>query len=183
MIPAEIRIRPMQVEDIPEVYAIDVLSFSLPWSERSYRFEVTENTASSPWVAEAHFPDGSRRIVGMMVNWIILDEVHIATIAVHPDFRRMGIARLLLETGLREAFERGARMAFLEVRRSNTAAQKLYESMGFRVEGVRPKYYQDNQEDALLMTLNPLDEATLQHWSDPAQQNSTGGERCNPIKS
>ncbi|WP_298007913.1 MULTISPECIES: ribosomal protein S18-alanine N-acetyltransferase [Anaerolinea] len=183
MIPAEICVRPMQVEDIPEVHAIDVLSFSLPWSERSYRFEVTENTASSPWVAEAHFTDGSRRIVGMMVNWIILDEVHIATIAVHPDYRRMGIARLLLDKGLREAFERGARMAFLEVRRSNTAAQKLYESFGFRVEGVRPKYYQDNQEDALLMTLNPLDETTLQHLADPSEQNSTGGERCNPIKS
>lgn len=183
MIPAEIRIRPMQVEDIPEVHALDVLSFSLPWSERSYRFEVTENTASSPWVAEALFPDGSRRIVGMMVNWIILDEVHIATIAVHPDFRRMGIARRLLMEGLQEGYRRGARMAFLEVRRSNTAAQSLYESFGFRVEGVRPKYYQDNQEDALLMTLKPLDEEVLRRLADRAEPNPSGGERCNPIKS
>ena len=152
----EIVLRPMELRDVEQVYAIDVLSFSLPWSERSYRFELTENTASHPWVAEAIGPRGERQVVGMIVVWFIVDEAHIATIATHPAFRRMGIARRLLEQTLAEGAALGAVKAFLEVRRSNRAAQTLYQSFGFVVTGVRPKYYLDTQEDALLMTLEPI---------------------------
>lgn len=147
-----LRLRPMELSDVERVHHIDQLSFSLPWSERSYRFELTENTNASVWVAEVD-EAGSPLVVGMIVVWIVLDEAHIATIAIHPDYRKQGIGRLLLTKGLSAAEARGAQLAYLEVRRSNRAAQLLYESFGFEVVGERKRYYKDNQEDALLMTL------------------------------
>jgi ribosomal-protein-alanine N-acetyltransferase len=153
----EIRIRPMSLADVPRVHELDTLSFSMPWSERSYRFELTENHNSSCWVAESVPGDGPGLVIGMMVNWIILDEVHVATIAVHPDYRRLGIGRRLLAQGLLAARERGVSLAFLEVRRGNLAAQAMYRQFGFVVSGERVKYYKDNNEDALLMNLHRLD--------------------------
>lgn len=157
----EVRLRKMAIEDVARVHKIDTLSFSMPWPERSYRFEVVENVNSSCWVAEALPPDGPAEVVGMIVNWIILDEVHIATLAVHPDYRRYGIARKLLVHGLLEGVQRGGRLAYLEVRAGNLAAQALYQRFGFVVAGVRPRYYKDNSEDALLMTLDPLDPSRI----------------------
>jgi ribosomal-protein-alanine N-acetyltransferase len=154
---AALRLRPMNLEDVPRVHQLDVLSFSLPWPERSYRFEVNENRASSCWVAEWVRADGQGEVVGMMVNWVIVDELHIATIAVHPDHRRAGIGRRLLVHGLLAGWERGARKAFLEVRKGNLAAQAMYARFGFSINGERKQYYQDNHEDALLMILDPLD--------------------------
>ncbi len=153
----EFLIRPMRFEDIPRVHEIDVLSFSLPWPESSFRFEVTENNHASNWVAEVTHADGQREVVAMMVNWIIIDEAHIATIAVHPNYRRQKIARRLLAVGLLAAYERGARTAFLEVRRGNLAAQAMYFEFGFALAGERKRYYQDNHEDALLLTLEGID--------------------------
>src|SRR5512140_1346880 len=103
-------IRRMTLEDVPAVHEIDTLSFSLPWPERSFRFELTENPVSRCWVAEV---DG--RIAAMLVLWFIIDEAHVATIAVHPDFRRQGIGEQILLCALRSAQAEGARRAFLEV--------------------------------------------------------------------
>jgi len=151
-----ITFRPMTLTDVERVHEIDILSFSMPWSERSYRFELTENHNSTVWVAEAA-RDGARpEVVGMIVIWVILDEAHVATIATHPDFRGNRIGQRLLAHGLLAAFQRGARLAYLEVRRSNLAAQKMYDKFGFELVGERPRYYKDNNEDALLMTLNNL---------------------------
>ena len=155
------QIRPMRLEDVPRVHEIDRLSFPLPWPERSYRFEIRENEHSSPWVVETVLPDGRAEVVAMMVNWVIIDEAHIATIAVHPDYRRRKIAQRLLAWGLRAAEERGARTAFLEVRCGNLAAQAMYAAFGFEIVGERPRYYQDNQEDAILMTLPQIDRPDL----------------------
>jgi len=163
------QIRPMRLEDVPRVHEIDRLSFSLPWPERSYRFEVSENDHSSPWVVETVRPDGpggSPEVVAMMVNWIIIDEAHIATIAVHPDYRRRKIAQRLLAWGLLAAWERGARTAFLEVRRGNLTAQVMYTAFGFEVVGVRARYYQDNHEDAILMTLPQIDPLRIRALGD-----------------
>ncbi|HTX92209.1 MAG TPA: ribosomal protein S18-alanine N-acetyltransferase [Anaerolineales bacterium] len=145
-------IRRMTLEDVPVVHAIDSLSFSLPWPERSFRFELTGNPVSRGWVAEV---DG--RIAAMLVLWFIVDEAHIATIAVHPDFRRQGIGERILLHALRAAQAEGARRAFLEVRAGNSAAQAMYKKYGFEVAGVRPHYYKDNNEDALLMNLENFD--------------------------
>lgn len=156
--------RPMALEDIVRVHEIDVASFSLPWSERSFRFELTENQNSILWVAEVRPADQEQpRVVGMVVIWVILDEAHVATIATDPAFRGQGIGRRLLANGLLAAYERGARVAFLEVRRGNLTAQTLYHQFGFQVVGERPRYYQDNHEDALLMTLETLELQSLLH--------------------
>ena len=148
-------IRRMRLEDVPAVHEIDVLSFSLPWPERSFRYEVTENPVSRGWVAEV---DG--RIAAMLVLWLVVDEAHIATIATHPDFRRQGIGERIMIEALIAAREEGAHRAFLEVRASNVAAQTLYEKYGFVVDGRRPRYYKDNFEDAILMSLTSLESLT-----------------------
>jgi [ribosomal protein S18]-alanine N-acetyltransferase len=145
-------IRRMTMEDVPVVHEIDMLSFSLPWPERSFRFELTENPTSRGWVAEV-----SGKVVAMLVLWLIVDEAHIATIAVHPDFRRQGLGEQILLHALKAVRDEGARRAFLEVRAGNSAAQAMYEKYGFEVAGVRPGYYRDNNEDALLMNFENFD--------------------------
>lgn len=135
--------------DVPAVHEIDLLAFSLPWPERSFRFEVTSNPAARCWVAEAE-----GRIVGMIVVWMIVDEAHIATIATHPDFRRQGIGDELMTHALVSALSEGAVKSLLEVRASNEAAQTLYRRFGYVEDGRRPRYYKDNNEDAILMSLD-----------------------------
>ena len=144
-------IRRMTVEDVQVAHEIDRLSCTLPWPERSFRFEVTDNPASRCWAAEL---DG--QVVGILILWMIIDEAHIATLATHPDHRRQGIAEQLLVTALNKAYEEGARSALLEVRAGNVAAQALYYKYGFEAVGSRKRYYKDNNEDAILMTLKRL---------------------------
>jgi len=147
-------IRRMRLVDVPAVHEIDELSFSLPWPERSFRFELSENPASRGWVVET---DG--RIIAMLVLWFIVDEAHIATIATHPDFRRQGIGEELLVAALNAVRAEGAKCAFLEVRAGNTAARAMYKKYGFSVDGIRPRYYKNNNEDAILMRRNLLNSA------------------------
>ena len=142
----------MTLEDIPVVSELDKLSFALPWPERSFRFELTDNPASRCWVFEL---DG--KVVGMIVSWLLVDEAHVATIATHPDHRRQGIARKLLTYTLRYMAREGAVTSFLEVRESNLAAQEMYRAFGYEVTGRRKRYYKDNHEDAILMTLSGLE--------------------------
>jgi len=165
-----INIRPMLANDLERVHDIDCLSFSVPWPPSSYRFELFENPASRLWVAEAHMPDGKTDVVGMIVVWLIVDEAHIATLAVHPEYRGRSIGRKLLYVAVRECIAWGARMATLEVRESNIAAQALYRDFGFDLVGRRPHYYIDNNEDALIMTLEDMDEDYLEWLGDESSQ-------------
>jgi len=146
-----LEIRRMTLEDVPAIVALDKLSFSLPWPERSFRFELTDNPASRCWVYEV---DGS--IVGMIIAWLLVDEAHIATIATHPDHRRQGIARKLLTYALRYMSREGALTSFLEVRETNLPALEMYREFGYEPVGRRKKYYKDTGEDAILMTLDGL---------------------------
>ena len=160
--------RKMTVEDVPSAHEIDRQSFTLPWPERSLRFEVTDNPAARCWVAEL---DG--HIVGMLILWVIIDEAHIATLATHHEFRRQGIAKQLLVTALDSAYEEGSRSALLEVRAGNEVAQSMYRKFGFEVVGRRERYYKDNNEDAVLMTLRRLPVKPLTHklgWGEMGQQ-------------
>ncbi len=143
-----VTIRPMRDEDVPAVQTIDRLSFPVPWPPSAYPHELHHSPHSHLWVAEFE-----GQVVGFAVLWLIVDEAHIATIAVHPHFRRRGIARQLMETLLATARQHQARLVTLEVRASHTAAQALYQQYGFQVVGRRPKYYTDNHEDALIMTV------------------------------
>ena len=146
-----VTIRKMTVEDVPAVVELDQKSFSLPWPERSFRFELTDNPASRCWVAEL---DG--KVVGMIVVWLIVNEAHVATVATHPDYRRQGIGKRLLSHALLNLMREGARSSFLEVRESNLAAQEMYRKFGYEVSGRRRRYYRDNDEDAILMSLASL---------------------------
>ena len=139
------------MEDVPTVTKLDQISFSLPWTQRSFHFEVTANPASRCWVAEC-----GGVIVGVVVAWLLVDEVHIATIATHPDFRRQGIAQALLAHVLKSGADEGGVSSFLEVRESNSAARALYRKFGYEHTGRRQRYYKDNGEDAILMTLENL---------------------------
>jgi [ribosomal protein S18]-alanine N-acetyltransferase len=151
-------IRPMEIADLDQVFAIDQVSFKLPWPLRAFQYEISENPFSKCWVAETTLPDQSPRIVGMTVIWMIVDETHIATIAVHPEYRRQGIGALLLETILKESVIQGMHQVTLEVREGNSTARNLYQSYGFEIVGKRPRYYKDNNEDALIMTLLNLNQ-------------------------
>lgn len=149
-------IRHMTTADLAAVVEIDQMSFSLPWPAGAFQVELS-NPMARCWVAEIpgdSLPAGGHRVVAALVNWLVLDECHVATIAVHPDFRRQGIARLLMQTGMQAAYAEGARIFHLEVRAGNLAAQQMYLDFGYAVVGRRIKYYKDNGEDALLMTLD-----------------------------
>jgi ribosomal-protein-alanine N-acetyltransferase len=112
---------------------------------------LTDNSASRSWVAEI-----DKKIVGMLVAWLIVDEIHIATLAVHPEFRRQGIGEKLLLHTLKSARDENVVKSFLEVREGNLAARAMYRKFGFVEDGVRKRYYKDNNEDAILMTLEHI---------------------------
>jgi len=172
-------IRPMELRDVARVREIDVASFSLPWPERSFRFEITENPASRLWVAEIQKPDGQELVVGMIVMWQVMDEAHIGTFAIHPDYRQRGIGQRLLAESLLQVHEMGVRQCYLEVRRSNLAAQNLYKKFGFQITSVRSRYYRDNNEDALIMTLENINPQQLRSFlaeDVPAGGTDSSGE-------
>lgn len=167
-----LRIRTMKEEDLDQVKAIDRMSFSLPWPEHSYDYEFYKNPLSLLWVAEVDEQEVKHRVIGTLVIWLIVDEAHIATIAVHPDYRNLGIARELLAEAMRASVGKGMMQATLEVRANNTIAQKLYKRFGFEIVGRRQRYYRDNNEDALIMTIKNLNQEYLE-WMDRELINHT----------
>lgn len=149
-------VRPMEIEDLPAVMEIDALSLPKPWSEAIWRGEL-ESPFGLYLVLEERGRVGTDRFIsGQIGVRHVLDELHVTTIAVHPERRRRGYARALIGAPL-AAFP-DARAVQLEVRPSNEPALTLYGSLGFVVTGRRLRYYGD--EDALLMTLH-LDDRRL----------------------
>lgn len=144
-------IRPMAVDDVPLVQLIERASFATPWPSQAYRQELETNRLAMYLVALM-----GDAIVAYGGIWLMVDEAHITTFAVHPRYRRRGIGERLLLALLDLARDRMAREATLEVRLSNLPARRLYEKYGFRPVGIRPRYYSDNNEDALIMTTEPL---------------------------
>ena len=148
-------------QDIPAIMEIERQVFTLPWTPGIYRYELRYNQAAfyrGIRTSDPHLPP----LAAYGGIWLYPPEAHISTIAVHPEFRGMHLGGWLLAILLVEANRRGAREATLEVRVSNVAAQKLYRSFGFQVVGKRYRYYSDNREDALIMTLKPLDTDLLE---------------------
>ncbi len=142
----KLELRAMQLADLPQVVAIEAQSHLEPWTQQAFRAELEGSLVAQPLVALRN-----DEIVGYVVPWFVVDEVQIANITVKENFRQRGIGRMLLEHVLKFAAERCSRVVYLEVRDSNAAARAMYESMGFVVEGVRPKYYGRGREDAILM--------------------------------
>ncbi len=151
--PAMLDIEAMQVSDLDAVLAIEKLCFPTPWSRFAFQTELTENHYALYIVGKI---DG--QIVAYAGTWIILDEAHITNVAVHPEWQGKGLGKEILLALLSRAKERGATRATLEVRKQNTTAQQLYLKHGFYFQGVRPGYYTDNGEDALIMWKDSLDD-------------------------
>lgn len=164
---AHVNLRPMTLADLHQVEEIEQASFPTPWPKKAFQYELTSNRTALCWVAEWNPAGQDPIIVATLVIWMILDEAHIGTLAVRPGYRRQRIAQRLLAKGLIESARSGATHALLEVRESNQSAQELYQKFGFDVVGTRPGYYQDTQEDALLMTLAPLDPDRLAQLAKP----------------
>lgn len=139
-------VRLAEERDIIPMAEMDILCFSAPWSEESFRKEITENHLAFYIVAEI-----SGRMVGYAGLWGIVDEGHITNVAVHPDFRRKGIGEALITVLLSHTREKGIVSHTLEVRASNDAAISLYLKFGFEPAGLRKNYYEDNGEDAIIM--------------------------------
>ncbi len=149
--PVAIQVEPMTLDDIPTVHAIERECFVVPWPDDAYRNELVTNRLASYVVARA-----GAVVVGFAGLWVMVDEAHITTFAVDPRWRRRGVGQRLLLRLLELANDRRAREATLEVRLSNMPARRLYEKYGFKPVGIRPRYYSDNGEDALIMTTDAL---------------------------
>ena len=176
--PLRLVIEPMLLGDLPEVQSIESASFTSPWPPHAYRSELETNRLASYLVARI-----DDRIVAYGGMWLMVDEAHITTFAVHPAWRRQRIGERLLLAFIDLAVDRHAREATLEVRLSNIAARRLYEKYGFRPVGLRPRYYSDDNEDALIMTTEALDEPRMRERIErlrveldaaPAPQRPTG---------
>jgi ribosomal-protein-alanine N-acetyltransferase len=141
----------MSVDDIPDVHDIERASFPVPWPPYAFRQELETNRLARYLVVRVD--DETVAYAGI---WLMVDEAHITTFAVMPGWRRQGIGGRLMVAVMQLAEEAGARVATLEVRLSNVAARRLYQRFGFRPVGVRPRYYSDNGEDALIMTTDEL---------------------------
>ena len=137
----------MKEEDIDAILDISSLSFSVCWSKDSYIQELT-NPIARYLVAKI-----DNKVIGFVGTWIVLDESHITNIAVHPNYRKQGIASKLLEKFLTYCKSQGCVAYTLEVRSSNKGAKALYEKYNFKQDGIRKGYYEDNKEDAIIMWL------------------------------
>jgi ribosomal-protein-alanine N-acetyltransferase len=149
-----LEIRRMTGADLDEVMVIERDAFRHPWSPELFRREL-EHDWSTILVALEPLTSasgkGSDRIVGFLIYWLVHDEVHVLNVAVGPEYRRRGVARLLMAETEKRAHQAGATLMTLEVRRSNQGALELYRGFDYRAVGIRPNYYVDEGEDAIVM--------------------------------
>ncbi len=139
-------VRRMTNADVAAVSALEQATFSTPWSEETFRTLQSKRSDVEIWVAE----DPSD-LTGYAVMWCVADQAELANLAVRPELWGRGVGSALLDQVLDRCSNRGAETVFLEVRRSNQAAQDLYKSRGFRTVGVRKRYYKHPFEDACVM--------------------------------
>lgn len=144
-------IREMRREDVPTIVGIDRLCSPLPWTDYAFVAELT-NTIGCYLVAEALEPGGERgTILGFIGSQMIMDEAHVTTLGVMPEWRRQRVGERLFAALLERAIARGCRRVTLEVREGNHPAQALYRKYGFMPVSRRRSYYSDNNEDAIVM--------------------------------
>ena len=145
---------PMVPDDLDAVMAIELKSFSTPWTDTMFLSEMRQGPGSQLLVARLE--KRPTAIAGYVGYRAVLDEMHIMIIAVAPACRRRGIARRMLSQAMDQARQAECERATLEVRASNVGAQQLYYRLGFAPVGVRPKYYTRPSEDALILWRDPL---------------------------
>ena len=147
----DLLLRPADFPDLDPIMDVEQLSQPAPWTRRVFEKEL-ELEFSRTWVVSSQSTD-LPPVCAFLVFWLVHDEIHILNICVHPEVRRRGIARQLIERLAELGEEQRASIISLEVRASNAAAKELYGSMGFVPIGTRPKYYADNHEDADILVL------------------------------
>ncbi len=146
-------VRAMTAGDLTRVLEIEQVAFRNPWSADLLRRELGHDW-STILVAEEAGPRGQMTLVGFVIFWIVHEELHVLNVATAPEHRNRGVARTVLESALDQGREKRCTLATLEVRRSNAAALALYRDFGFRPVGIRPNYYVDEGEDAIVMVLD-----------------------------
>ncbi len=179
-------VEPMHLDHLDQVRRIELASFPTPWPRNAYRREVMNNerahylvvrTNSEPEPKRRHFPlsilpfgrADVRDVVAYCGVWVMLDEAHITTIAVDPAYRRLGLGELLIIEMSRIVLQARATRMTLEVRISNEIAQALYRKYGFSDGGVRPRYYSDDFEDALIMRSEALNSCSFAERMDAGE--------------
>lgn len=146
---AKLVIRKMSFIDINEVSEVDQASFSIPWPKETFLQEITQNDYAHYYVAEL-----DHKVIGYIGMWIVVGDAQITNVAVSPDWRGYKIGEKLFQYACEQAIRMGSERLSLEVRASNTVAQRMYRKFGLVPGGIRKKYYTDNQEDAIVMWVN-----------------------------
>ena len=154
--PLKVRVEPMRLEDVPAVHRIERASFPAPWPDFAFRQEIQTNRLAHYLVVRA-----GHETVAYGGLWLMVDEAHITTFAVLPEWRQRGVGGRLMLALMDVSLDLKARFMTLEVRLSNRPARELYGRFGFKPVGVRPRYYSDNGEDALIMTTDPIAEPEM----------------------
>lgn len=184
----EYLIRPMALDDLDQVMRIERVAFPMPWPRRAYQYEISQNRHSTMLVLELAAGQGplqralrraickparagAGQIVGYGGFWLLVDEVHICTLAIDPAWRGRGLGELVLVSLLEQGMALGAHRATLEVRVSNITAQRLYQNCGFEVLSRQKRYYADNGEDAYIMATPPFESLA---FAEDLQQRRTG---------
>jgi [ribosomal protein S18]-alanine N-acetyltransferase len=148
----DVKISPISVDEIESILMLDRLCFGGLWSIDSYRRELTNDNSHFLGIFLAHnLAPNADGLIGFGCFWAILDEAHITLLGIHPQYQRQGLGKLLLTALLDRARSIDMARATLEVRASNQGAIDLYEKYRFQIVGRRKKYYQDNDEDGIIM--------------------------------
>ena len=148
-VPARVAIDPVKKADLPAVLAIEQKSFSTPWTIGMFERELA--CEHSRCFCARIYDDGKMVVAAYIIFWLVADEAHLHDLAVEKKYRKKGLALMMMETMKEIARQNEVLFQTLEVRESNAAAIKLYRKCGFVVKGVRPNYYTDTREDALIM--------------------------------
>ena len=158
MMPHDWTIGAANLESLSEILAVEEACFSAPWTRKMLEGELSGNPFAHFLVARPRSVEEASKqaILGYLCYWIVFEEVRLMNLAVIESMRHRGIARSLVSTALQTGVSQSAHRAVLEVRASNRAAQALYQGFGFSQTAVRPKYYTNPVEDAVLMELDPI---------------------------
>lgn len=161
----DLKVQSLNLEHLSSLLELDQVCFDGLWTMEGYRRELESPNSHFLGI----FSPFSSELLGMGCFWSILDEAHITILAVHPQYQHQGLGQALLYSLLKTAGDIGLERATLEVRVSNQGAISLYQKFGFKTAGKRPRYYKDNDEDALILWLSDLQypsfEQILDDWN------------------
>ncbi|GGA76269.1 ribosomal protein S18-alanine N-acetyltransferase [Ornithinibacillus halotolerans] len=146
---AELTIRKMELDDIPQVMFVELASFTSPWTEKVFHQELMDNNYAHYYIMEL-----DKKIIGYVGMWVVYEDSQITNIAILPGYRGQKLGEKLFRFAIQKAMSLGAMRLSLEVRVTNIVAQKMYRKFGLVPGGIRKNYYTDNQEDAVVMWVN-----------------------------